>query len=172
MKIVKGKMQESISVLKELFGKVPIISDIRILDQSEYGFTVILKEQGDENVDIRVICLDRAVPSSVKKALEQPDGQTYRIIMAPYISDASAKICEASGAGYCDLSGNCRILLDNIYISEKGNPNRYPVENHAKTIFKTSRTDEGCVKRMEDKGTGGKNRLQHRNGFKGKDISV
>ena len=135
---MKGKMQESISVLKELFGKVPIISDIRILDQSEYGFTVILKEQGDENVDIRVICLDRAVPSSVKKALEQPDGQTYRIIMAPYISDASAKICEASGAGYCDLSGNCLIQTDSIYISSKGNPNQYPAENHAKTVFKSS----------------------------------
>ena len=145
---MKGKMQESISVLKELFGKVPIIRDIRILDQSEYGFTVILKEQGDENVDMRVICLDRAVPSSVKKALEQPDGQTYRIIMAPYISDASAKICEASGAGYCDLSGNCRILLDNIYISEKGNPNRYPVENHAKTIFKSSARTTSLILRI------------------------
>ena len=158
MKIVKGKMQESISVLKELFGKVPIISDIRILDQSEYGFTVILKEQGDENVDIRVICLDRAVPSSVKKALEQPDGQTYRIIMAPYISDASAKICEASGAGYCDLSGNCRILLDNIYISEKGNPNRYPVENHAKTIFKSSARTTSLILRelMKDVSKGWK----------------
>jgi hypothetical protein len=158
VKIVKGKMQESISVLKELFGKVPIISDIRILDQSEYGFTVILKEQGDENVDIRVICLDRAVPSSVKKALEQPDGQTYRIIMAPYISDASAKICEASGAGYCDLSGNCRILLDNIYISEKGNPNRYPVEKHAKTIFKSSARTTSLILRelMKDVSKGWK----------------
>ncbi len=135
---MKGKMQESSSVLKELFGKVPIISDIQIVDQSRYGFTVILKEQGNKSVEIYVVCLDRAVPSSVKKALGQSDGQTYRIVMAPYISDASAKICEASGAGFCDLSGNCRIQLDNIYISEKGNPNRYPVKNHAKTIFKSS----------------------------------
>ena len=66
------------------------------------------------------------------------NGQLYCIIMAPYISDASAKICETYGVGYCDLSGNCLIQMDSIYISNKGNPNRYPVENHAKTIFKSS----------------------------------
>ena len=127
MNTVKGQMIESISVL-----------DIQIADESEHGFTVILQERGSGSFEIHVTCLKRAVPSSVKEVVSQSNGQLYCIIMAPYISDASAKICETYGVGYCDLSGNCLIQMDSIYISNKGNPNRYPVENHAKTIFKSS----------------------------------
>ena len=94
--------------------------------------------RGSGSFEIHVTCLKRAVPSSVKEVVSQSNGQLYCIIMAPYISDASAKICETYGVGYCDLSGNCLIQMDSIYISNKGNPNRYPVENHAKTIFKSS----------------------------------
>ena len=135
---MKGQMIESISVLKELLGRVPVVEDIQIADESEHGFTVILQERGSGNFEIHVTCLKRAVPSSVKEVVSQSNGQVYCIIMAPYISDASAKICETYGVGYCDLSGNCLIQMDSIYISNKGNPNRYPVENHAKTIFKSS----------------------------------
>ena len=135
---MKGQMIESISVLKELLGRVPVVEDIQIADESEHGFTVILQERGSGSFEIHVTCLKRAVPSSVKEVVSQSNGQVYCIIMAPYISDASAKICETYGVGYCDLSGNCLIQMDSIYISNKGNPNRYPVENHAKTIFKSS----------------------------------
>jgi len=135
---VKGQMIESISVLKELLGRVPVVEDIQIADESEHGFTVILQERGSGSFEIHVTCLKRAVPSSVKEVVSQSNGQLYCIIMAPYISDASAKICETYGVGYCDLSGNCLIQMHSIYISNKGNPNRYPVENHAKTIFKSS----------------------------------
>jgi hypothetical protein len=131
-------MIESISVLKELLGRVPVVEDIQIADESEHGFTVILQDRGSGSFEIHVTCLKRAVPSSVKEVVSQSNGQLYCIIMAPYISDASAKICETYGVGYCDLSGNCLIQMDSIYISNKGNPNRYPVENHAKTIFKSS----------------------------------
>ena len=135
---MKGQMIESISVLKELLGRVPVVEDIQIADESEHGFTVILQERGSGSFEIHVTCLKRAVPSSVKEVVSQSNGLPYCIIMAPYISDASAKICETYGVGYCDLSGNCLIQMDSIYISNKGNPNRYPVENHAKTIFKSS----------------------------------
>ena len=135
---MKGQMIEFISVLKELLGRVPVVEDIQIADESEHGFTVILQERGSGSFEIHVTCLKRAVPSSVKEVVSQSNGQLYCIIMAPYISDASAKICETYGVGYCDLSGNCLIQMDSIYISNKGNPNRYPVENHAKTIFKSS----------------------------------
>ena len=135
---MKGQMIESISVLKELLGRVTVVEDIQIADESEHGFTVILQERGSGSFEIHVTCLKRAVPSSVKEVVSQSNGQLYCIIMAPYISDASAKICETYGVGYCDLSGNCLIQMDSIYISNKGNPNRYPVENHAKIIFKSS----------------------------------
>ena len=135
---MKSQMIESVSILKELLGRVPVIQNIQITDQTERGFTVILKMRGYGSEKIDVLCLNRAVPSSVKEAVNQSEGMAYRVIMAPYISDASAKICETSGVGYCDLSGNCLIQMDSIYISSKGNPNQYPAENHAKTVFKSS----------------------------------
>ena len=155
---MKGQMIESISVLKELLGRVPVVEDIQIADESEHGFTVILQERGSGSFEIHVTCLKRAVPSSVKEVVSQSNGQLYCIIMAPYISDASAKICEASGAGYCDLSGNCLIQTDSIYISNKGNPNQYPAENHAKTIFKSSAKTTSLILRelMKDVSKGWK----------------
>ena len=39
MNTVKGQMIESISVLKELLGRVPVVEDIQIADESEHGFT-------------------------------------------------------------------------------------------------------------------------------------
>ena len=62
----------------------------------------------------------------------------YCIIMAPFISEASSIICKEAGAGYCDLSGNCWIITNNMIIVKTGNPNKYPAENHAKTVFKPS----------------------------------
>lgn len=58
---MKGKITESVSVLKELLGRVPVVEEIKITDQSEQDFTVILKERGNGSVRIHAICLNRTV---------------------------------------------------------------------------------------------------------------
>ena len=135
---MKKQMIEAVAVLNKLFERIPVIESIIITGQTEQGFTIILKEHENAENRIHVSCLSRAFPASVKEAVSRSEDQMYHVIMAPYISDASAEICDKYGAGYCDLSGNCLIRTDRIYISCKGNPNRYPIENHAKTIFKSS----------------------------------
>lgn len=135
---MKGQLEESVRILKELLEKVPFVEDIQIIDRFEQGFNVSFREGGNGTVNISVTCLNRAVPSAVKEVIEKTNGDIYRVIMAPYISEASAGICENSCVGYCDFSGNCLIQTDLIYISNKGNPNLYPTDNHAKTIFKAS----------------------------------
>jgi len=134
--------------MRELLEKVPAAQEIQIKDRSEQGYTVIFKERGNETVIISVICLNRAVPSTVKEVIEKEYGDIYRVISAPYISEASARICEKSGVGYCDFSGNCLIQTDLIYISSKGNPNLYPSDNHAKTIFKSSAKTTSMILRV------------------------
>jgi hypothetical protein len=59
----------------------------------------------------------------------------YGIFGAPYISEESERICRINGIGYIDLSGNCLLNFDNIYISVKGNPNLYPRNRTLKSIF-------------------------------------
>lgn len=135
---MKAKLTESVRILKELLGKVQVIENIQITDRSEQGFTVFFKERGNGTVNMSVICLNRAVPSAVKEVVEKTNEDIYRVIMAPFISEASGRICENSGVGYCDFSGNCLIQTDLIYISNKGNPNLFPSDNHAKTLFKSS----------------------------------
>ena len=136
--MVKVQLGESIRILKELLEKVPAIENIQITDRSEQEFTVIFRERRNCTIHIFVTCLTRAVPSTVKEVIEKNSTDFYRVIMAPYISEASAMICEKSGVGYCDFSGNCLIQTNLIYISSKGNPNLYPSDNHAKTLFKSS----------------------------------
>lgn len=50
-------------------------------------------------------------------------GRAYGIFIAPYISPASAKICEDAGIGYLDLAGNCLLSFGTIYIRKVGAPN-------------------------------------------------
>jgi hypothetical protein len=119
---------------------------------------MILKERENRSVEISVVFLKRAFPASVKETIRQMGSQVYLIIAAPYISDASAKICEMTGTGYCDLSGNCLIQTDSIYISNKGNPNQYPAKNHARTIFRSSAKTTSLILRelMQDVSKGWK----------------
>ena len=60
----------------------------------------------------------------------------YGVFVAPYISDASAEICESNGIGYIDFSGNCRLDFDGAYIEIKGNPNRFVRKSGLKSLFK------------------------------------
>jgi len=50
----------------------------------------------------------------------------YGVVLAPFISEESAKICEEAGVGYADLAGNARLSFDHVYIETRspGNPLR------------------------------------------------
>ena len=60
---------------------------------------------------------------------------TYGILAAPYLSDASRQICKDAGIGCIDLSGNAFIAFKNIYIDISGNLNPFPSSRISKSIF-------------------------------------
>lgn len=64
----------------------------------------------------------------------------YSVFGAPFISDESKKICQASDIGYIDLAGNCLFRFNNIYIKIEGKPNPYPSTRPLKSIFSTRST--------------------------------
>ena len=47
------------------------------------------------------------------------------ILIAPYISPETAKLCRDGNIGYQDLAGNCHIAFDGIYIHIEGKPNPF-----------------------------------------------
>lgn len=55
--------------------------------------------------------MNHAFPKNVVNVLGSNPSDDYRIVMAPYISEDAAKICK-------DLSMNCMILFEYIFISE------------------------------------------------------
>lgn len=59
----------------------------------------------------------------------------YGIILAPFISEQSAQICEEAGLGYADLAGNARISFDNVYIETRSPDNPFRERKEVKSLF-------------------------------------
>jgi hypothetical protein len=59
----------------------------------------------------------------------------YGIVLAPYISQESARICEEAGLGYADLAGNARISFDNVYIETSSADNPFRERKEVKSLF-------------------------------------
>jgi len=59
----------------------------------------------------------------------------YGIIVAPYISGEGAAICRDIGVGFVDLSGNCLLSLDGLYIERTGFPNRFRKPREIQSLF-------------------------------------
>ena len=71
-------------------------------------------------------------PRSVRDAITSLSGylQTYAdaygVVLAPFITPESARICRQEGVGYVDLAGNCLLNFDFIFISKQGRPKPTP----------------------------------------------
>lgn len=53
-----------------------------------------------------------------------PDTAGYGVLLAPYLSEESARLCAEAGLGYADLAGNARLSFDQVFIETRvpGNP--------------------------------------------------
>jgi hypothetical protein len=59
----------------------------------------------------------------------------YGIFMAPYISPRAAEVCTEAGFGYADLSGNCRLGFDEVYIRVEGNANTNAAKRDLRSLY-------------------------------------
>ncbi len=66
--------------------------------------------------------LAREASLQIKNWVENGLG-IYGVFLAPYISPASAEICQKAGVGYMDLAGNCLLSFENVFIKREGKPN-------------------------------------------------
>jgi len=57
------------------------------------------------------------------------------IFGAPYISAEAAAILRQDGIGYLDLSGNCRLCFDDIYVFREGRPNKFVQRRLLRSLF-------------------------------------
>jgi hypothetical protein len=74
-----------------------------------------------------------AVNQMLRYKDEVPDA--YLVFIAPYISAKAAEICESEGIGYLDLSGNCLLSFENVYIEKTDYPNQFKKKRDLKSLY-------------------------------------
>lgn len=57
------------------------------------------------------------------------------VFAAPYVSPAAADILHRDNIGYIDLSGNCRLCFDRVYIRVEGRPNQFARKRDLRSLY-------------------------------------
>ncbi len=59
----------------------------------------------------------------------------YPLLIAPYISDSVAAICQQEGIGWLDLGGNCELEFGGIWVERRSLPRKYKEERRLKSLY-------------------------------------
>lgn len=63
------------------------------------------------------------------------EGPRYGVLLAPFISEESARLCTEAGIGYADLAGNARLAFDQVFIETHGADNPFREKKETKSLF-------------------------------------
>lgn len=61
--------------------------------------------------------------------------RAYPVVIAPFISPASAEICKEAGVGFADLAGNCHLALGRVYIEKSATENPFRKRRVQRSLF-------------------------------------
>jgi hypothetical protein len=145
------KLQKSIKEIFDSTGTVKVtrtgFAGTRLLNQEIKPDLVVQAETKEKEKYLIVFEVKSAgQPRYARMAANQLQSilanreNVYGVLGAPFISEESKKICQASGIGYIDLAGNCLFRFNNVYINVEGKPNPYPSTRPLKSIFATKST--------------------------------
>ena len=145
------KLQKSIKEIFDSTGTVKVtrtgFAGTRLLNQEIKPDLVVQAETKEKEKYLIVFEVKSAgQPRYARMAANQLQSilanreNVYGVLGAPFISEESKKICQASGIGYIDLAGNCLLRFNNVYINVEGKPNPYPSTRPLKSIFATKST--------------------------------
>jgi hypothetical protein len=59
----------------------------------------------------------------------------YGVLLAPFISEESAKICTDAGIGYADLAGNAHLSFDHVFIETRSAENPFREKREVRSLF-------------------------------------
>lgn len=148
-----------ISLAKEMFTKtlseIPLVSDITInRTGSQRGFGDFRAEVYFSDYDAPQTFYIEVKSSGEKRfavmfaqsAQQHQDDACY-MLMAPYISEATAALLRSENLSYMDLCGNCYILTKRIIIRFEGNPNQYIEKREKKHYLSKSSSAASAILR-------------------------
>jgi Transcriptional regulator, AbiEi antitoxin, Type IV TA system len=59
----------------------------------------------------------------------------YGLLVAPFLSEESARLCTEAGIGYADLAGNARLAFDQVFIETHGADNPFREKREKRSLF-------------------------------------
>jgi hypothetical protein len=134
-------------LLRELLQRVPFLKLTSLRRETGTSSSVDLVAQvkaGDRNWTLLAEVKKLAHPREVRNALLQlerylknltSNEPRYGLLLAPFISQESAKLCAEEGFGYADLAGNARLSFDQVFIETRAADNPFRERREAHSLF-------------------------------------
>ena len=134
-------------VLEQLCGRVPFLkvksfqatgntADTQpdyLMELDVEGRTIVLGVQVMRHGQPREV---RTGLLQLQRFLDLKNGtDRYGLIVAPFLSQESAKLCDAAGAGYVDFAGNAKLSFDRIFIETRTADNPFREKRHLRSLF-------------------------------------
>lgn len=146
MKIKEDEIiKKAPDVFRSIFQTVPFVKVKKVAPEkrnSNLQFDLSIQIQvGNKSHILVVETKSKGEPKYARLAINQlheyiKNNPLYiGVFLAPYISPQSASLCTQNGIATVDLSGNCRIVFDQVYIERIGNPNKYTEKRDIRSLY-------------------------------------
>jgi hypothetical protein len=139
--------QQIESLLRELLGRIPFLKV-----KSFQSMTKVFESQPDWLVEVEagdrpwVLVVEgkqHGQPREVRNGLLQlqrfldqtPGTPCYGVMVAPFLSAESARLCMEAKAGFADLAGNALLSFDQVFIELHAADNPFRVKRHLRSLF-------------------------------------
>lgn len=139
------------ALLRGLLGRVPFLKllslkkDAKVSPQShDRADRLAQVRAGDRKWTLVVEEKRLGQPREVRTAALQleahlkhlpADARHYGVLLAPFISEESARICAEAGIGYADLAGNAHLSFDQVFIETRSPENPFREKRETRSLF-------------------------------------
>ena len=109
-----------------------------------HGFEIPVKSVSGRRWQIIVLTRASGEPRFIRESCarlisaikhSRTKGNFYPIVAATYVTKRAAQICREMNVGYLDLSGNCLIAFDSIFIEKEGFQNKKVEKRQLRSLF-------------------------------------
>jgi hypothetical protein len=138
-------------LLRELLSRVPSLKLVSLAressissDQAANSDQLAQVKLGNRKWTLVVEEKRLGQPREVRTAVLQLQGflkelpgnaSHYGLLLAPFISEESARICADAGIGYADLAGNAHLAFDTVYIETRTAGNPFHEKREVRALF-------------------------------------
>ncbi len=129
-----ASLKQDVKLGKDRIGRPDWLAELRVGDES---WTLVA--EGKKSGQPREV---RSAVLQLKHYLSllPPDKPSHGLVLAPFISEESARICAEAGVGYADFAGNARLSFDRIFIETRAAEKPPGVKREAKSVFSPKAT--------------------------------